>query len=87
MKVSDIAEKSRPDYWPRRFKKLEDEVAKLRTARSNAGAVASELISIQPQNYNLPTFTPSVLTNNELINAHTLTIPASDTWTTINLTA
>jgi hypothetical protein len=28
-----------------------------------------------------------VLTNNELINAHTLTIPASDTWTTINLTA
>lgn len=34
MRVSRIADKSRPDYWPRRMKAVEDEVAALRTART-----------------------------------------------------
>lgn len=34
MRVSGIADKSRPDYWPRRIKAIEDAVASLRTART-----------------------------------------------------
>lgn len=85
MNLSSIADKARPDYWQRRIKKLEDEVAKLRTARSNAGASAADLISVQPYAYNLSTFTPSKASAYEVWDTHTLTIPASDTWTTLNI--
>lgn len=34
MRVASIADKSRPDYWPRRIKAIEDQIAAQRTARS-----------------------------------------------------
>jgi hypothetical protein len=50
MNLSGIADKDRPDYWQRRLKALEDEVAKLRTARVGNAMVVDGSPGITVQN-------------------------------------
>lgn len=42
MRLSQIDDKNRPDYWPRKIRQLETEIAKLRTARSGNATVIGQ---------------------------------------------